>query len=112
MKSTSQVAILGVSKGWDRLNPNEKLSLLDRTGTGDSLDHIENGILDDMIEKLCIAYCNIVSLDTSLMLQACHGRLKLNEWNGKDDQLWTRTWDNCLENKATGLVLLQIKVIC
>ena len=58
-----------------------------------------------MIEKLCIAYCNIVSLDTTLMLQACHGRLKLNEWNGKDDQLWTRTWDNCLENKATGLVI-------
>ena len=105
VKSASQVAILGVSKGWDRLHPYEKLSLRDRTGTGDSLDQIENAILDDLIEKLCIAYCNIVSLDTTLMLESYHGRLKLTEWNGTDDQLWTRTWDNCLENKATGLVI-------
>ena len=26
------------------------------------------------------------------------------DWSGFENQLWSRTWDNCLENKATGKV--------
>lgn len=30
--------------------------------------------------------------------------VKAGDWSGFENQLWSRTWDNCLENKATGKV--------
>ena len=33
------------------------------------------------------------------------GRVRAADWTGRDNQLWSRSWDNCLENKQTGQVL-------
>ena len=30
--------------------------------------------------------------------------VQAEDWSGFETQLWSRTWDNCLENKATGKV--------
>ena len=30
--------------------------------------------------------------------------VQAEDWSGFENQLWSRTWDNCLENKATGKV--------
>ena len=31
--------------------------------------------------------------------------MRAADWTGRDNQLWSRSWDNCLENKQTGQVL-------
>ena len=31
--------------------------------------------------------------------------VQAEDWSGFENQLWSRTWDNCLENKATGKVV-------
>merc|ERR1712080_257176 len=33
------------------------------------------------------------------------GKVRMADWTGRDNQLWTRSWDQCLENKETGQVL-------
>ena len=45
-------------------------------------------------------------LGSSRMLEVSEWEeVRTAEWNGRDCQLWTRSWDNCLENKASGQVL-------
>jgi len=66
----------------------------------------ENRILDMMLEDLGIVYSTLVHQGSMMLLQASgRNRAEAEEWNGCDNQLWSRTWDNCLENKATGKVL-------
>ena len=38
---------------------------------------------------------------------ASSSSVQVADWSGFENQLWSRTWDNCLENKATGKVLLE-----
>ena len=38
---------------------------------------------------------------------ASSSSVQVADWSGFENQLWSRTWDNCLENKATGKVILQ-----
>jgi len=113
VKSTHQVRILGMSKGWERLRPEEKQRLRNLEGTGDTLDPLEIREMDRMLEQLGIMYCHLACLETGgvLMLEerpscsASGGEVGVGEWSGRDNQLWTRTWDNCLENKASGNVM-------
>jgi len=106
VKSTRQVRILGIARGWDRLPQEVRRGLRNLQGTGDTLDKMENRVLDDMLERLGIVYCHLVNTDTQMMMEAdSRGGLRVGEWSGSDNQQWTRTWDNCMENKADGRVL-------
>jgi len=107
VKSSAQVRILGVANGHHLLDGDLQSRLRDLFGTADSLDPIENRVLDMMLEDLGIIYCTFVHQGSQLMLESKRntGELRLAEWNGRDNQLWSRTWDNCLENKASGHVL-------
>jgi len=109
VKSSAQVRILGIAYGYEHLDFNTQSRLKDCFGTGDSLDHTDNRVLDSMLEDLGIIYSSFVHMGSQLLLQADHHqRLSLEEWSGHDTQLWSRTWDNCLENKSTGHVLTML----
>jgi len=106
VKSPSQVRILGIAYGHEHLDVQTKSLLRNLFGTGDTLDRSENRILDMMLEDLGIVYSTLVHQGSMMLLQASgRNRVEAEEWNGCDNQLWSRTWDNCLENKATGKVL-------
>ena len=77
-----------------------------------------------MLEELGIVYSTFVHQGSNLMLEvnrkvkahriknvfalkaASSSSVQVADWSGFENQLWSRTWDNCLENKATGKVLL------
>ena len=106
VKSASQVRILGIANGHEQLDLNTQASVRNLFGTGDHLDLEENRILDIMLEELGIIYSSFVHLGSQQLLEAVGGgRLGLRDWSGQDSQLWSRTWDSCLENKETGEVL-------
>lgn len=106
VKSSAQVRILGIAYGYELLDFHTQHQLKDCFGTGDTLDPDEDRILDAMVEDLGIIYSNFVHLGSQLMLSTDRfGRLRLEDWTGEDNQLWSRTWDCCLENKATGEVV-------
>ncbi|XP_023322799.1 uncharacterized protein LOC111697135 [Eurytemora carolleeae] len=105
VKSAAQVRILGVVRGWEYLEPYTKGRLKNDAGTSDRLDLQDNKVLEDMIEQLGIVYSSLVNLDQNKFLEARGGQVYLTEWNGSAEQQWSRTWDNCLEQKASGLVL-------
>jgi len=60
----------------------------------------EDVVLEDMLEKLGIAYSSLVNISKQRFLEARQGRIYLAEYTGADRQLLSRTRDNCLENKA------------
>jgi len=106
VKSSAQVRILGIAYGHELLNFNTQSRIRNLFGTGDKLDRIENRILDLMLEDLGIIYSTFVHQGSLRLMQSMgRGRVGVDQWNGGDHQLWSRTWDNCLENKATGEVL-------
>jgi len=106
VKSTAQVRVLGIAYGHELLDPQTRASVRDMFGTGDTLDRYENRVLDAMLEDLGIVYSTFVHQGSMMMLQSMgRGRVGAGEWSGQDNQLWTRTWDNCLENKASGYVM-------
>jgi len=105
VKSSTQVRILGISYGHELLEPATKARLRDLFGTGDSLDKHENRVLDQMLEDLGIMYSCVVHQGSQSFLEVDGSSVKVADWNGRDSQLWSRTWDNCLENKKTGQVL-------
>jgi len=106
VKSSAQVRIVGIACGYEKLDFNTQASVKDCFGTGDNLDPDDNRLLDLMLEDLGIIYSTFVHTSSQLLLEAYgNGRVGLGEWNGYDNQLWSRTWDCCLENKATGEVL-------
>ena len=81
----------------------------DRFGSGDHLDTEELGVLDIMVEELGIMYSNLVHEGSSMFLEVGReGSVRMEDWTGRDNQLWTRSWDNCLENKKTGQVSHEI----
>jgi len=106
VKSTAQVRVLGIAYGHELLDQHTKNMVRDVFGTGDTLDRYENRVLDAMLEDLGIVYSTFVHQGSMMLLQSVgRGRVGAGEWSGGDQQLWTRTWDNCLENKATGEVM-------
>ena len=109
VKSSSQVRILGIAYGYELLDFETQSMLRDCFGTGDSLCPDEIRILDAMLEDLGIIYSTFVHAGSQMLLsvrgRGGRGRPILEEWSGSDSQLWSRTWDCCLENKATGKVL-------
>ena len=106
VKSASQVRVLGIAYGYELLDFNTQSRIKDQFGTADNLDPDENRVLDQMLEDLGIIYSNFVHLGSQQVLEAVGGeRLSLRGWTGGSRQLWSRTWDNCLENKETGEVL-------
>ena len=106
VKSSSQVRILGIAYGHELLDFHTQSSLKNAFGTGDKLDSMDIPVLDLMLEELGIVYSTFVHLGSQLLLDAGRGGLlALAEWSGRKSQLWSRTWDNCLENKETGDVV-------
>jgi len=106
VKSATQVRVLGVAYGHELLDHQTRTMVRNLFGTGDTLDRHENKVLDIMLEDLGIVYTTLVHQGSMMLLQSVgRGNVSAGDWNGKDDQLWTRTWDNCLENKATGEVM-------
>lgn len=106
VKSTSQVRVLGMAYGHELLDLQTRGRVRDMFGTGDTLDRYENRVLDLMLEDLGIVYSSFVHQGSMMLLQSVgRGRVGAGDWNGCDNQLWSRTWDNCLENKATGEVM-------
>lgn len=113
VKSASQVRILGIAYGYEYLDFNTQSRVKDLFGTGDHLDPDENRVLDSMLEQLGIIYSSFVHLGSQLVLEADgRGGVGLKDWSGEDRQLWSRTWDNCLENKETGEVLTVLPSQC
>ena len=109
VKSSSQVRILGIANGHELLSPALQRQLPNVFGTNrDQLTTRENKILDQMLEDLGIIYSSFVHQGSSLFLECSKfsTEVRLNDWTGEDNQLWVRTWDNCLENKHNGLVLV------
>lgn len=107
VKSSAQVRILGIAYGHELLDPVTQSRVRDLFGTGDSLDRGENHVLDLMVEELGIVYSTFVHQGSNLMLEASGlNSVQAADWSGFENQLWSRTWDNCLENKATGKVLV------
>uniref|UniRef100_A0A7M5X565 Ricin B lectin domain-containing protein n=1 Tax=Clytia hemisphaerica TaxID=252671 RepID=A0A7M5X565_9CNID len=108
VKSSTQVRILGIAYGHELLSYDLRQQLPNLYGTGDSLNRTENKILDSMLEQLGIIYSSFVHDESSLFLECSRSTdcVRVNDWTGRDNQLWTRTWDNCLENKGNGLVLV------
>jgi len=106
VKSATQVRILGIAYGYELLDFNTQASVKDLFGSADNLDPEENRVLDRMLEDLGIIYSNFVHLGSEQVLESSGGgAVSLTHWTGRDRQLWSRTWDNCLENKETGEVL-------
>ena len=108
VKSSAQVRILGVAYGHELLDTATRGRVRNLFGSEDHLDDQENNILDSMIEDLGIIYSTFIHDGHSLFLETVPGRswrVQAADWSGADQQLWTRTWDNCLENKASGQVL-------
>jgi len=106
VKSPSQVRVLGIAYGYELLDFNTQSMIKNQFGTADHLDPDENRTLDAMLEQLGIIYSNFVHLGSQLLLESTGGgSVGLRDWSGLDRQLWSRTWDNCLENKETGEVL-------
>lgn len=106
IKSTTQVRILGIAYGHDLLDRSTRSLVRDRFGSGDHLDTEELGVLDIMVEELGIMYSSFVHEGSSMFLEVGReGSVRIEDWTGRDNQLWTRSWDNCLENKKTGQVL-------
>jgi len=108
VKSSAQVRILGIARGWEYLPLNMRHKLKNVTGSGDKLDKREDVVLEHMLEKLGIAYSSLVNISKQRFLEARRGRIYLAEYSGADRQLWSRTWDNCLENKDTGETLTSV----
>jgi len=107
VKSSAQVRILGIAYGHELLDPVTQSRVRDLFGTGDSLDRGENHVLDVMLEELGIVYSTFVHQGSNLMLEAASSSsVQVADWSGFENQLWSRTWDNCLENKATGKVMV------
>jgi len=107
VKSSAQVRILGIAYGHELLDPVTQSRVRNLFGTGDSLDRGENHVLDLMLEELGIVYSTFVHQGSNLMLEASGlNSVQAEDWSGFENQLWSRTWDNCLENKATGKVLV------
>ena len=106
VKSPSQVRVLGIAYGHELLDFTSQSMIKNQFGTADHLDPDENRTLDAMLEQLGIIYSSFVHLGSQLLLEATGGgTVGLKDWSGRDSQLWSRTWDNCLENKETGEVL-------
>ena len=108
VKSSAQVCVLGIAYGHELLDAATKTRVRDLFGSGDTLDRQENRVLEQMLERLGIVYSCLVHEGSSLFLESVSGRrgeVGVADWSGGVEQLWSRTWDNCLENKATGEVL-------
>jgi len=107
VKSSAQVRILGIAYGHELLDYDLQRRLRNHFGTADHLDHTDNSILDIMLEEMGIVYSTFVHQGSHLMLESKRNNREvgLGDWTGRDNQLWTKTWDNCLENKRSGLVL-------
>ena len=106
IKSADQVRILGIAYGHELLDDVSKTRIANCKGTEESLDVGENKILDKMLEDMGLVYSNFVHRPSNHVLQDIGGgEIALVDWTGRDNQLWSRTWDNCLENKASGRAL-------
>jgi len=106
VKSAAQVRILGLVRGWEFLPNDLKRNVKNAANTGDTLDKHDNYMLESMLEDLGIVYSKLVNMSRSMFLEATpQGEVQLSDWNDKEEQEWSRTWDNCYENKKTGLVL-------
>ena len=107
VKSTTQVRVLGISYGHELLGGHIKDQLRNQFGQMDSMDKQDNDVLKNMVEDLGVIYSSFVHSSTSLFLECSEssGYVRLGDWTGRDNQLWTRSWDNCFENKTNGLVL-------
>lgn len=105
VKSSAQVRILGIAYGHDLLDLGTQARVRDAFGTGDNINPLENRALDAMLEDLGIVYSTLVNEGSRMFLDNVRGEVRVSDWSGEEEQLWSRTWDNCLENKATGEVL-------
>jgi len=106
VKSSAQVRILGLVRGWDKIDPQLRRRIKNSAGTFDRLDRQDNVALEHMLEELGIVYSSLVNLTRNTFLEGSrYGEIWLSDWTGEEEQQWSRTWDNCLENKATGMVL-------
>jgi len=106
VKSSDQVRILGIAYGHELLDYETRRRLDNLFGTADNLGKYETRVLDDMIENLGIVYSSFVHMPSALFLEVDRNdTLLLTDWTGRDDQLWSRTWDSCIENKRTGQVI-------
>ena len=116
IKSKRQIRVLGVCRGWEELdNDTRQLTMLvSRKATLDSRP--EKDALKEFLQEEGIRYCHLTNVRSGMHLssiQVPSGEQlpHLSEMDrGNPFQLWTRSWDGCVENKGDGLVLDEIDV--
>jgi len=114
IKSKRQVRVLGVCRGWEELN-NDTRRLTRRVSKKHTLDSSpEKDALKEFLVGQGIRYCHLTNVQIGMHLssiQVPSGEqlpLLSDIDRGNPFQLWTRSWDGCVENKADGLVLEEI----
>ena len=58
-----------------------------------------------MLKEWGLVYSHLVNMNENMFLEVFGDIVKLGDWKGDEKQLWTRSWDNWLENKRDGRVL-------
>ena len=114
IKSKRQIRVLGVCRGWEDLH-NDARQLTMLVSKKASLDsRPEREMLEQFLVEEGIRYCHLTNMRTGMHLssiQVPSGEQlpHLEDMDrGNPFQLWTRTWDYCVENVADGRVLDEI----
>lgn len=109
MKSKHQIKILGIVRGWTTLPTFVRQLTHDCTCLPDTLGTRDQDYLDTFIKDQCLDYFQIFSSDEQLYMvedQNADVVTWTNQCDKNDDHyFWTKSWDNMIENKATGDIL-------
>ena len=114
VKSKAQVRVLGVTRGWALLARNVQQMTHDlRRSPGTDLSRREKKVLHDLLTAQGILYCHLGHTASHLFLERVDLQAPsydvvpiLRELDpGSEAQMWTRSWDGCLENKLDGSIL-------
>ena len=111
IKSKRQVRVVGVCRGWEELKDNTR-GLTVQVSNKLTLDsRPEKDALKEFLEGSGIRYCHLTNVRigmhlSSIQVPSGEQLPHLSDLDrGNPFQLWTRSWDGCVENKADGMVL-------
>ena len=91
IKSTDQIKVVGTLGYWD-------------WGFEPAYNQVD---LDDFLESKGLRYSKLYNRTEGVYLYAANGTVRTtkDKYRTSDCFFWTRSWDGCIENKQTGMVL-------
>ena len=103
MKSNKLIKILGIVRGWKLLPGHVQELTRNCEASPDTLDQDEKVQLSRFVRDLGLDYTSFYSNDMSHYLAQNANGTGVMWVDALDDfSLWTRSWYNAYENKATG----------